>query len=269
MNSKAILFATALLLTVSAVSCGNDESEDSTVSISLSEEKTTENSTEDSTEETETEITSDTTTTTSSTEESGTETNTSTDTEVTTTTTAVTTVAEVPQPEETTPPEQVEQPVENVDENQEENNNQPENNNDNGNENQPEEPQQEEVKFNIDQLLTDASEIVSRLGTPVYEGGGAACLTNGHDDKIYQYDGLEIQCYVDGDTEYIFQIEITGGNYQTDKGIKIGSTRADVESAYGTGTESGNMIIYSSGNNEMDIQYDGDIVTTIFFYTPV
>ena len=120
-------------------------------------------------------------------------------------------------------------------------------------------------------MLSDAKDIISNLGTPVYEGGGAACLTNGHDDKIYQYDGLEIQCYVDGDKEYIFQINITGGDYQTDKGIKVGSSRADVESAYGTGTESGNMIIYSSGNNEMDIQYNdsGDTVISIFFYTPV
>ncbi len=282
MNSKALLFATAALLAMSAVSCGKDNSEESSVSISLSEEKTTEDSTEEATEE-ETETAEVSSTTTSADASSTTTTAVSTETSVTdTTTTAAATSAEVSQPEETTPPEQNVQPdnsnnnssenqvvQDNPDNSQQPDNNQQPDNSGGGNENPTEAPQPEEVKFNIDQLLTDASEIVSKLGTPVYEGGGAACLSNGHDGKIYQYDGLEIQCYVDGDAEYIFQINITGGNYQTDKGIKVGSTRADVEAAYGTGTESGNMIIYSSGNNEMDIQYNGDTVASIFFYTPV
>lgn len=278
MNSKALLMATAALLALSAVSCGKDDTEESSVSISLSEEKTTEDSTEESSEET-TSATETETTTTLSTNASGTAT---TDVSTDTTTVVTTETTSVPQPEETTQQEINEQSDNNnndnnnnQDNNQQDNNSPQDNNNndnnngDNGNNSQPDEPQQKEVKFNIDHLLSDAKGLISDLGTPVFEGGGAACLKNGYDSKIYQYDGLEIQCYVDGDKEYIFQINITGGDYQTDKGIKIGSTRADVEAAYGTGTESGNMIIYSSGNNEMDIQYNGDTVVSIFFYTPV
>lgn len=278
MNTKALLMATATLLALSAVSCGNDDTTESSVSISLSEEKTTEESSKETTSATTTENA---TTTSSSTDASNTAT---TDSSTVSTDTATTTsTTSVPKTEETVPQEENEQTdVEVNDDNnenqdnqqdnnqQDDNNNQQDNNNGNG-ENNGQTPQKEEVKFNMDYLLSDAKNIISNLGTPVYEGGGAACLTNGHDDKIYQYDGLEIQCYIDGDKEYIFQINITGGDYQTDKGIKVGSSRADVESAYGTGTESGNMIIYSSGNNEMDIQYNdsGDTVISIFFYTPV
>lgn len=278
MNTKALLMATATLLALSAVSCGNDDTTESSVSISLSEEKTTEESSEETTSATSTENAT-TTTSSSSTDTSDTAT---TDSSTVSTDTATTTsTTSVPQQEETVQQEENEQTDVEVNNDNNENqdnqqdNNQQDNNNDNNvdNENngQTNEPQKEEVKFNIDFLLSDAKDIISNLGTPVYEGGGAACLTNGHDDKIYQYDGLEIQCYVDGDKEYIFQINITGGDYQTDKGIKVGSSRTDVESAYGTGTESGNMIIYSSGNNEMDIQYNdsGDTVISIFFYTPV
>lgn len=275
MDSKALLIAAATLLALSAVSCGKDDTEESSVSISISEEKTTETA-EESTEETTTVSGTETATTTSttSTDASGTAT---TSVSTDTTDTATTTTTSTSQPEETTQQVQNEQPENNNDDNNNDNqddsdNNQQDNNNNdnnNGNGGQSDNNQQKEVKFNINHLLSNASDIVSNLGTPDYEGGGASCLTNGHDDKIYQYDGLEIQCYIDGDIEYIFQITITGGGYQTDKGIKVGSSRAEVEAAYGTGTESGNYMIYSYGDNEMDIQYDGDTVISIFFYTPV
>lgn len=276
MNSKALLVATATLLALSAVSCGKDDEKESSVSISLSEEQK-------ATKETSTETASATTTaktdvsgtTTATTAVSGTESSTDTtvatstannDTDTTTTTTVAAT--ETSQTEETNQPEQSEQQSENNAPNEEPAETQaPETQQPTEAPAQPEPT--EKVKFSMDNLLNDASGIIASLGTPSYSGGGAACLTNGHDDKIYQYDGLEIQCYIDGDTEYIFQINITGGDYETDKGIRIGSTRAEVESAYGTGSESGNMIVYSSGDNEMDIQYNGDTVASIFFYTPV
>lgn len=272
MNSKALLLTVMAVLTMSAVSCGKDDIENS-VSMSLSENKTTESTTENSTEET-TETTETTTTVSSVTTESGTET---TDVSTTTTdTTTTTTSAETSQPEETPQQEQNEQPDNNNDENQnvqdDSNNNQQQdnNNNDNNVNDIPQnEPQHKEVKFSMENLLSDASGIIPDLGNPDYSGQSAACTSNGNDVKIYQYSGLSIQCYIDGDREYIFQIEITEDKYQTDKGIKVGSTRSEVESAYGTGTESGNYIIYSSGNNEMDIQYNGDTVISILFYTPV
>lgn len=274
MNSKALLVATALFLAMSAVSCGKDDSTESDVSISLSEQQTaTKNTSAETTaDKPETTATTDSAeTTTATTDESGTTTGTDTTTETSAEVTTDTTSAEtagtaVPQAEATTPTEANEQQPENPAPTEAP----PADTQPPETEPPTEAPTQSEpVKFKMEDLLSDASGIIANLGTPSYSGGGAACLTNGHDDKIYQYDGLEIQCYIDGDVEYIFQINITGGDYQTDKGIKVGSTRAEVESAYGTGTESGNMIVYSSGNNEMDIQYNGDTVASIFFYTPV
>ena len=280
MNSKALLVATALFLAMSAVSCGKEDGNESDVSISLSEQQTSEKSTSEktttsTTEEKETTTEETTTSTTEEEETTTTETTTTKNTTKTTTasaketsdnTTTETTVAQVSetttsetseqQPEDTTKEEETSE------ETQAPENPQPtENNNETPVSTEP-------AKFKIEDLLNDASGIIATLGTPNYSGGGAACLTNGYDDKIYQYDGLEIQCYVDGDIEYIFQINITGGDYQTDKGIKVGSTRAEVESAYGAGTVSGNMIVYSSGDNEMDIKYEGDTVASIFFYAP-
>lgn len=273
MNSKALLVATAALLAMSAVSCGKDDTE-SSVSISLSEEQiSTRERTTETASQTETTVTETVTATTSAV--SGTETTipstelTSTvQTETVVTTTAV--PAETSQTEETTQPEQSEQPTENS--TPEEPTQQEETPTSEPTQSPAEEPsqsEQNEVKFNMENLLSDASGVISGLGTPDYSGQGAACTNNGNDVRIYQYDGLEIQCYIDGDKEYIFQIEITGDKYQTDKDIKVGSTRAEVESAYGAGEESGSYTIYYSGDSEMDIQYNGDAVMSIFFYTPV
>lgn len=128
---------------------------------------------------------------------------------------------------------------------------------------------QQSVSFGYNNLLGNASGVLSSLGTPTYSGGGAACTQGGYDVMIYQYSGLEIQCYVDGGTEYIYSIKITGGSYSTTAGISIGSSRSQVESAYGSGENYGNLFVYFSCNHELSIEYNGDSVSSIEFYTPV
>lgn len=272
MSSKALLIATATLLALSAVSCGKDDTE-SSVSISLSDEVTSTKETSTETETvtesataTTTEITTNTTSGTATTAVTSTS-NVAESTEVTTTTIVP---AESSQIEEITQPEQSEQPADNDTPSE---NSSPETPSPEVTEPitevPTEAPQVEQVKFKMEDLLSDASGIISKLGTPSYVGESESCLSNGLNNKTYQYNGIEIQCYIDGSTEYIYMITINGGDYETDKGIKIGSSRADVESAYGTGSDSGNMTVYTSGNNEMDIQYSNDSVVSIFFYTPV
>lgn len=278
MNSKALLAATALILSLSAVSCGKEDGE-SSVSISYGETTKTTAAADTTEEEAETTATETTAVTTAV---SGTETTTTAETEQTETSateTSADTETTTSAPAETTAPETSETPAETSAEN-----NTPaleENNNDDNS--QPDEPQVNEeptteeptenntldFKFTVDNLLNDASGLLSTLGTPDYSGEAAGCTTNGNDVKIYRYEGLEVQCYIDGGTEYIFSIEITSDKYETDRGIKVGSSRAEVESAYGTGETSGNMTVYYTGNNEMDIEYSGDNAATIFFYAPV
>ncbi|MBR1823597.1 MAG: hypothetical protein IJ779_05130 [Ruminococcus sp.] len=133
----------------------------------------------------------------------------------------------------------------------------------------PNEPDKKDVQFSTDLLLQNAAETIAALGNPVSTSTAASCTTNGCDVKIYNYPDMEVQCYIDGGVEYLYSIKITGGDYKTSKGIKVGSSRADVEAAYGAGEEMSGMIIYSDGNKEMDITYSGDTVSSIDFYTPV
>lgn len=125
------------------------------------------------------------------------------------------------------------------------------------------------VSFSYNTLLSNASSTISSLGAPndtVYAQG---CLSNGADQKIYYYNGVEISCYVLDGVEYIYDITITGGNYTTAEGIAVGSSRSAVEAVYGAGTAAGNLIFYNSGDKELYIEYSGDTVVSIEYYIPV
>ena len=130
-------------------------------------------------------------------------------------------------------------------------------------------PGRTDLTFSFGDLLGNASGIVSSLGTPNDTVEATGCLSNGADQKIYKYNNAEVHCYVQGGAEYIYSIKVSGGDFSTDKGIKVGSSRADVEAAYGTGIESGGVTVYESGDKELDITYSGDTVAAFEFYTSV
>ena len=133
----------------------------------------------------------------------------------------------------------------------------------------PTEAVKQEVKFSFDTLLSSAGSVTSSLGEPMNVATAPSCYTNGGDSKIYTYDGLIVECYVLDGAETICCVTITNANYSTDKGIKIGSSKAEVEAAYGAGEEIGYYTIYPSGNKELDVKYEGDVVTELMFYTAV
>lgn len=238
MNKKiAALFALAAVFAIASVSCGPDEPEDNTIPdlpVLSTEAETTEAATEAETVE-------------------KTEAPTEKETE-----------AEVTTEEATEDPTEAEEATDAPDEEPEP---------DEPQEEQPEEPEPapepQEVKFSFGTLHSDASGIVSFLGDAFNVTSAPACFANGADSKIYEYDGLKIECYVLGDVEKICCVTITSDKYSTDTGITIGSSQADVEASYGAGEAAGAYTIYYSGDSELDIKYDGGTVSEITFYTAV
>lgn len=255
MNSKiTALLVAAALCAATVVSCGKDETSSSDVVLDIN------NSTTSSSE----------TTTTAEKNEA-------------TTTTAVTTKDAK---KSTTTTSDSKKPATTTTAVADNNNNEPDDNDEQDEDNQsyddpqPDEPQnnqpdpepqqpQRKTDYSVSDLLSNSEAIISTLGAPDYSGKAPACTQNGKDVMIYQYSGLEIQCYVDGEAEYIFDIKITGGEYSTSAGIRIGSSRSDVENIYGSGEGSGDYIIYPYDDSEMDIQYINDTVVAIEFYVPV
>lgn len=125
------------------------------------------------------------------------------------------------------------------------------------------------VTFDYSALNSDPANFTNVLGTPNDVMTSPGCLANGADSKIYSYDGLTITSFVLNGGEYIYDITITGSGYSTSAGISVGSSRSDVENAYGAGQEIGGYVIYENGNYELDFVYSGDTVQSITFYMAV
>lgn len=106
------------------------------------------------------------------------------------------------------------------------------------------------------------------LGTPVDYYEHSSCAYVGL-DKIYTYDAIEVYTYPDGKTDYILEIDLleTG---KTTRGIKIGSTLANVEAVYGTAyTTQGLNIVYADGQISLVIMLVNNKVDQIrLTYTP-
>lgn len=254
------LVAIAVICAVTAVSCGNDETKESSVNLELP--VVTTQAEESGTVEASTESAAETTEKTTSKKEKASETSTTAETTVETETKAAesseTTMAEdsgetpteAPSEAVTDPPadeSQTEPPTEAP----------------------TDPPAPQTIQFSMDNLNSDAGGIVSALGDALDVQYAKGCLSNGADQKIYFYDGLTLNCYIMDGAEYIYQIEIKNSNYSTSAGITVGSSKTDAESAYGAGEESGGYVIYYNGNSELDIEYDGDTVKSIIFYVPV
>ncbi|MBP3309858.1 MAG: hypothetical protein J6L05_03495 [Ruminococcus sp.] len=125
-----------------------------------------------------------------------------------------------------------------------------------------------DLNFMGTSLLSDVSGLISALGEPVFTEAAPGCLSNGADQKIYRYNGLDIYCYIDGGSEIVYDITISGG-YSTPKGIYVGSSRAEVEAAYGKGNGGTNEVLYGSENHGLYIFYNGDTVSMIDYYSLV
>lgn len=125
-----------------------------------------------------------------------------------------------------------------------------------------------DLSFNGGALLGDASGLIGAMGAASSVDEAAGCLSNGADQKIYHFGGVDVSCYVQDGAEYIYDITITGG-YTTSKGIGIGSSKADVIAAYGEGADSGQYILYGSGDYGLYIYFSGDTVSMIDYYAAV
>lgn len=262
MNSKiTALLAAAALCAVTAVSCGKDETSSSNVVLDIN------NSTTSSSE----------TTTTAEKDEA-------------TTTTAVTTKDAKKTTTTTSGSKNPATTTTSVADNN--NNDEPDDNDNQGGDNQSyDDPQQDEpqnnqpdpepqqpqegsfsnsdLNFNGTALLGNADGLISSLGNPndVVEAPG--CLSNGADQKIYYYSGIDVSCYVMNGSETVYDITISGAGYSTPKGISVGSSRSDVEAVYGKGDGGSSTVIYGSADFGLYIFYNGDTVSMIDYYASV
>ena len=77
-----------------------------------------------------------------------------------------------------------------------------------------------------------ASSVTDALGEPKSYTEEASCAFEGL-DKTYGYGGYYISTYPDGDKDYIYSAWFVDDSITTEEGVYIGSTKAEVETAYG------------------------------------
>lgn len=118
------------------------------------------------------------------------------------------------------------------------------------------------VKGILVPLKGDMRDYVDALGEPDGYSAARSCMESG-EDKVYTYGGVVIYTYVTGGRDMISLIEITGGEALV-SGIHIGSTKAEVITAYGNGyTEEGAELLYEMDGMTLGLQIDGDAVSFI------
>lgn len=123
-----------------------------------------------------------------------------------------------------------------------------------------------DLSFGYGNIMSAASGVISSLGTPNDTKEAKGCFAGGLDEKIYYYNSVTVYCYISGATEYIYDIDVSGGDFSTDQGIRIGSSRSDVEAAYGD-TAGAARATYESNGNFLEVRFNGDTVSAFEFYT--
>lgn len=113
------------------------------------------------------------------------------------------------------------------------------------------------------QMHASAAPVLEALGEPVSYTEEASCAFTGL-DKTYYYGGFYLQTYPLGEEDYIYSLWLVDDSSSTPEGIYIGSSKADVEAAYGTeGFNGSNAYILTSTTATLTIILDGDTVTSI------
>ena len=81
-------------------------------------------------------------------------------------------------------------------------------------------------------INADAGPVLEALGEPKSYTEQTSCAFEGL-DKTYFYGGFYLQTYPADNKDYVYCLWFADDSIATDEGIRIGSSQADVEKAYG------------------------------------
>ncbi len=115
----------------------------------------------------------------------------------------------------------------------------------------------------------DAAPIVEKLGEPVSYFEAASCAFEGL-DKMYTYNGFELDTYPVGDKDYVSSIILKDDSVSTAEGICIGDSIEKLKQAYdGEGEESGGMLVYSKDGMKLCFIMQGEFIISIEYRSTV
>lgn len=106
-------------------------------------------------------------------------------------------------------------------------------------------------------LLSDVAPLLEALGAGYTVDASPSCVYSQYgDDKTFTYEYIEIQTNPTQDgKDAFYEIDIFGGDYATNKGIKIGSTLEEIKTVYGGGGfDKDNLYMYNLSGDSNDIK---------------
>lgn len=109
----------------------------------------------------------------------------------------------------------------------------------------------------------DMADVLAALGEEQSYFEAESCAFEGL-DKTYTYPGFVITTRPDGEKDYVNSVRLTDDSVSTQEGVYIGSSEADVKTAYGEdgGTAEGSLS-YTSGGVTISFILEDGVVTSI------
>ena len=109
----------------------------------------------------------------------------------------------------------------------------------------------------------DMADVLAELGEEQSYFEAESCAFEGL-DKTYTYPGFVITTRPDSEKDYVNSIRLTDDTVTTGEGVYIGSTEADVTTAYGESTsDTEGMLSYTAGDVALNFILEDGVVTSI------
>lgn len=115
----------------------------------------------------------------------------------------------------------------------------------------------------------DAAPIIEKLGEPASYFEAASCAFEGL-DKMYTYNGFELDTYPVEDKDYVSSVILKDDSVSTAEGICIGDSLEELQQAYGgEGEESGGMLVYAKDGMKLCFIMQGQVIIAIEYRSTV
>lgn len=114
-------------------------------------------------------------------------------------------------------------------------------------------------------LGTEATSIIDALGEPKSYTEEPSCAFDGM-DKTYYYGSFYLSTYPLDGKDYVYSIWFADDSVATNDGIKIGTTKAQVEAIYGADCFNGTTAYTQTrGNTKLTILMEDGMISSILY----
>ena len=106
---------------------------------------------------------------------------------------------------------------------------------------------------------SEVADLLDSFGEGYEYSEAISCVYEGM-DKTFTYENFSLYTYPNGSSDCLMEIYCVDGDVKTAKGITFGSTKSEIEAAYGKGTEAGSTLTY-----ELPAKSEENVPASLYF----